>query len=184
MDNGADLYRRFREGEQEAFTEIVEQYGHHLIFFINGFVGNITVSEDLMEETFCHLIFRKPKFNELSSFKTYLFSIAKNKAFEYRRKAARDVYSPLENHGEREDEKQLEDIVIKSEQNKQLYSAIRKIGGEYAAVIHLLYFEDMSYKSAGKVLGKSEKQISNLAYRAKQALKKIMEKENFNYEDY
>ena len=59
MDNGASSYRRFLNGNENGFVEIVEQYGANLIFFINGFVRNIAVAEDLMEETFCDLIFNK-----------------------------------------------------------------------------------------------------------------------------
>ena len=34
MDNGAASYRRFIDGDQEAFGEIVDLYRENLIFFI------------------------------------------------------------------------------------------------------------------------------------------------------
>ena len=36
-------------------------------------------------------------------------------------------------------------------------------------VIHLIYFEDLSYDEAGKVMKKSRKQVDNLLYRAKKS---------------
>ncbi len=89
MDNGASSYRRFLNGDESGFVEIVEAYGANLIFFINGMVGNITAAEDLMEETFCDLIFYKSRYKGKSSFKTYLFAIARNKAATYLKKNSR-----------------------------------------------------------------------------------------------
>ena len=49
--------------------------------------------------------------------------------------------------------------------------------------MYLVYFEDMSYKEAAQVMGKSEQQMTNLVYRGKQSLKTILEREGFVYED-
>lgn len=89
MDNGASSYRRFLNGDENGFVEIVEQYGASLIFFINGFVGDFAAAEDLMEETFCDLIFHKNRYKGKASFKTYLFAIARNKAVTYLKKRSR-----------------------------------------------------------------------------------------------
>ena len=45
------------------------------------------------------------------------------------------------------------------------------------AAVHLVYFEELSYEDAAKVLGKSKKQIDNLLYRAKTALRNALGKE-------
>ena len=34
MDNGASSYRRFLDGDETAFREIMEEYHHGLVFFI------------------------------------------------------------------------------------------------------------------------------------------------------
>ena len=41
----------------------------------------------------------------------------------------------------------------------------------------------MSYKEAGKVLGRSESQVTNLVHRGKKSLKEILRKEGFEYDD-
>ena len=58
-----------------------------------------------------------------------------------------------------------------------------KINSEYRTVLYLLYFEQMSYDEVALVLKKNPKQIKNLAYRGKQALKSIMEQGGFSYEE-
>ena len=183
MDNGASSYRRFLNGDESGFVEIVEAYGANLIFFINGMVGNITAAEDLMEETFCDLIFYKSRYKGKSSFKTYLFAIARNKAATYLKKNSRTAPLSIEDYDkELVDLDYLENAVIKEEEKRQLYSAMNKVSSDYRTIIHLLYFEDMSYEEAALVLRKNGKQIKNLAYRAKLSLKSEMEKGGFIYE--
>ena len=45
---------------------------------------------------------------------------------------------------------------------------------EMQAVIHLVYFEQLSAEDAGKVLKKNRKQVYNLLYRAKAELRKLL----------
>jgi len=184
MDNGASSYCRFLDGDESGFTELVEMYAYNLIFFINGFVNNVATAEDLMEETFCDLIFYKSRFNGKSLFKTYLFSIARNKAVDFIRKNARASNVCIDDmEPQLEDFEQLENRVVEDEYKMQINKALVKINPEYRMVLHLIYFEDMTYEQTSLILHKNSKQIKNLAYRAKQALKGVMEKEGFVYEE-
>ena len=58
-----------------------------------------------------------------------------------------------------------------------LRTALNGLREDYRTILHLLYFEELSYEQAAKVMKKSRKQIDNLAYRAKLALKVRLEKE-------
>ena len=49
---------------------------------------------------------------------------------------------------------------------------------EMATAVHLVYFEDMSYEDAAKVMKKTKKQVDNLLYRAKGALRATLGKES------
>ena len=73
--------------------------------------------------------------------------------------------------------------IFRDERNGQLYEAMEKLKKEYQEALYLVYFEDMSYKEAGKVLGRSESQVTNLVHRGKKSLKEILRKEGFEYDD-
>ena len=75
MDNGAISYRRFLEGDDNALEEIVEDYKDGLILFLNGYVNNIYIAEELTEDTFFRLITKRPRFSGKSSFKSWLYAI-------------------------------------------------------------------------------------------------------------
>lgn len=177
MDNGESSYRRFLDGDLDAFEEIIDAYGTGLIFFINGFVHNIDVAEEIMEDTFCDLIFYKNRYNNKAKFKTYLFAIAKHKACDYIKKEKKKGQVPIEDYMNRlTDLISVEDRIFENEEKKELYFAITQLNDVYRTFIYLRYFEDMSYDEIRHVLHKSPKQLKNISYRAKEALKAILEK--------
>ena len=56
------------------------------------------------------------------------------------------------------------------------------IKSDYSVVLELLYFEDMSYDEIERILRQTNKQIKNLAYRARLALKEELVKVGVEYE--
>ena len=74
MDNGASSYRRFLDGDKNAFDEILDLYRESLIFFINRFVHNLDTAEDLAADSFAELLVNPKRFNFSCSLKTYLFT--------------------------------------------------------------------------------------------------------------
>lgn len=177
MDNGESSYRRFLDGDESAFREILDMYSENLIFFINRYVNNISVAQELSEDVFVEILIHKRRYNFRTSLKTYLFAIGRNKAVSYLRRCARKpeyAYEYIENEADR---KNLEDEFIKKEQERKLHEALEKLNSDYKTVLHLVYFENMSNGEAATVMKKSKKQIENLLYRAKQALRKELERE-------
>ena len=80
MCTGAESYDRFLNGNKTGMQELVELYRDGLILYINSFVGNIDEAEDVAEDVFVELVVKKPRFNHKSSFKTWLYGIARHKA--------------------------------------------------------------------------------------------------------
>ena len=60
--------------------------------------------------------------------------------------------------------------------------ALEEIKPEYKQVLWLFYFEEFSVPDIAKIIRKSKNNTSVLLHRAKAALKKQLEKENFDYE--
>lgn len=167
--------------QEQNIEKMVEKYSNSLLLFINSIIHNIHISEDLMEDSFVQIILKKKIFKDETNFKAYLFKIGRNKAFNYLKRKSLLKIEVLEEYDDKIfDEKSLiEEILLKEEQKKYIKNAMQKLNREYREVLHLIYFEDMSYDMAGIVMKKSKKQIDNLTYRAKKQLKLIMEKEKF-----
>ncbi len=185
MDNGASSYRRFRQdGDEQGLAEIICKYRDGLIFYLNSFVNNLSVAEELAEETFVILGVKKPKDKNRGSFKTWLYTIGRNTALNYIKKNKRIVSVSISEIEELSDPYQnLEESFIKEEKKLKLHRAIKKLKPEYSQVLYLTYFEDFSNKETARLLNKSVHNAETLVYRARIALKKQLEKEDFEYEE-
>ena len=64
MDNGASSYRRFLDGDDSGIVEIIRDYKDGLILFLNRYVNNLHVAEELAEDTFFRIVTRRPGFAE------------------------------------------------------------------------------------------------------------------------
>lgn len=86
MHNGESSYRRFVEGDQSAFDELMDAYRDRLIFFIKGYVGSAEEAQDIAMDTFVEILVHPGRFRFKSSFKTYIYSVARHKAVDFLRK--------------------------------------------------------------------------------------------------
>ena len=59
---------------------------------------------------------------------------------------------------------------------------MNKLKPEYAQVLYLIYFEGFTNDETAQIMKKTKKQVIDLLYRAKAALKKQLEKEGYNYD--
>lgn len=175
MDDGALSYRRFLDGDESGFDEILRLYHDNLIFFINRYVNNFATAEDLAADTFMELLVHKKRYSFKSSFKTYLFSIAHHKAVDWIRRERRYVSLPMEEMPEDvTDADEIERAVIADEEMRKIRHLSASLSEDYATYIHLSVFEEMDNDEIARIMKKSKKQIANIAYRAKNALKEAM----------
>ena len=178
MDNGASSYRRFLAGDSGGLVEIVAQYADGLILFLRPIVGDLHTAEDIAEETFAKLIVKKPKYTDQGSFKTWLFTIGRNLALDYVRKNTREILSDKEPPAVLISEQEsLESAYIRNEEKATLLRAINALKPEYAEVLRLTYFEELSNRQTAKIMHKSVHAIENLNSRARAALKEYLFKE-------
>ena len=184
MDNGASSYRRYLDGDDTGLSEIVKEYKDGLMLYLDQFVNNFCVAEELTEDTFFRLITKKPKFFGRSSFKSWLYAIGRNVAVDHIRHSSKLMNTPVEEMDSYiSDGKSLEQAYIKEERKIALHSALAKLAPDYRQVLWLVYFEDFSNREVAVVMKKSDRQIKNLLYRAKKTLKAELDKEGFIYED-
>ena len=178
MDNGESSYRRFLEGDKSAFDAILRLYLDSLVFFVDRYVRDIYTAEDIAIDVFTYVLMHPQRYNFKSSLKSYLFMLGRCKAIDHLRRRSRLQQVEL-NENECADFKSLEETLIESERKRALSSAIEALPQDMRAAVHLVHFEGLSYEEAGAVLKKNQKQIGNLLYRAKRALKESLVGEEF-----
>lgn len=174
------IYSRFlKEQDETLLAELLDRHGQSLVLFLNGMVQNMEDAEELMLDSFAviasgtvHYTVRKD-----STFKTWLFAIARNKAKMLLRKR-KFVFTSIDEEV-LADKNLPESEVFDKEERKELYKALSEINKDYRQVLYLTYFEDMKPEEIARVLNKSIKQIYNLTARGREALKTVLERNGF-----
>ncbi len=175
-DVGADLYRKWLGGDGTAFDKIIEIYHDALIFFAYGIVKNFADAEDIAADVFADVIVHPKRYFFGCSLKTYLFSMARNKAVDRIRRRGRFSAADINESEESiSDGKLLEDKLIADEKAKAVRDALKEINPEYATALKLTYFYGFSGDEICIIMNKNKKQMTNLLYRGKEALKKALE---------
>ena len=170
-----NLYRRYLDGDDAGLDTLIKKYGDPLTLFIDGYLHDVHESEELMLDVFAYLFTKKPGIRD-GGFKAYLYKTARHMAL--RRKSKRNYLFSLDDLSNEPDGKMLaEEVIGTKERNRILHLCMKELNSDYREVLYLTYFEDLSYAQAAEVTGKTEKQITNLVYRGKKSLRKLLERE-------
>ena len=177
MDNGASSYRRFLNGDESAFEDIMKEQFRGLVFFIDGFVHDTHAAEDIAIDTFSDLVVHRHRYNFKVTLKTYLYMVGRSRALDYIKHRKVIEFTELSELQTVADDEVLEETVLKSEQKRRIHAALAKLPRDMREVVHLIYFDEMTYEEAAKVMRKNRKQVDNLLYRAKKELRVILGKD-------
>ena len=183
MGNDADRYRRFLDGDDYGMEELIRDYKDGLVLYLNSYLNDFSSAEDCVQDTFIKLAVKKPKYRGGSSFKTWLYTIGRNTALSYLRKRKRKNDILIDECRMIAAEADLERDYLKEERKITVRKAIRRLKTEYQQALYLTYFEGFSYAEAAEVMKKSGKQIENLLYNARKALRSELEKDGDSYEE-
>lgn len=176
-------YRRFLAGDESAFGEIVREYSDQLLYFTYRIVGNFRDAEEITADAFVQIAVKKRAFRGDSSLRTYLFAVGRNKAVDMIRRNASRHELLAEDAELIGDTETLEGRILRTERDRMLHRAIAELCEDYRCVLNLVYFQEMSAEEAARVMKKSRKQTENLIWRARKALKAILEKDGYGYEN-
>jgi len=173
------LIDSFIDGDKTSFEELMIEYQESAIAFAKRYVIDEYIAEDIAQEAFAYIFVHREKYKRKYSFKTYLFTIIKNKSIDYIRKNKRINF--LENMEPKNysaaiiDENYLsaENEVMKKEEIEVVKECLKQLKADYRTVLYLYEYEDLSYKEIAKIMNKNIAQIKILMFRARKKLGEI-----------
>lgn len=164
----------FRKSSEENFKKIYEANFNYVYSFIYSRVaGNKEVTEDIVQETFLSAFKGEAKFKGISSYKTWLCGIARNKILNYYRDNIKnDKLSYIDELDCMEDTADVEMSVINDESRKIVLDTLNNIKPVYSCALILKYMDEYSIKEIAEFLSKTPKSIDGILQRAKVSFKK------------
>jgi len=177
------LIRRIREGDAEAWAELIDRFEGRLLAFVQGRTRDRNAAEDVVQETFIGLLTSLPNYDSRRPLESYLFSIAAHKLTDLLRREGRRPTVPLMPPGEstsgwqpqgyqrgpsslaRSAERHhLEDAALVAAMRKQIDHCRRRGQWEKLQCAELLFVRGLSNKETAAVLDLSEQTVANHKY--------------------
>ncbi|MRG88323.1 RNA polymerase sigma factor [Salinibacillus xinjiangensis] len=151
----------------EWFYEYNKDIYHFLLYYVGS--GDI---EDLVQEVFLRAMKGLDSYQEKSSPKTWLLSIARNVGIDEVRKRKRSKVKHVIGVGKYEpkDDQSPEKILQLNEENRILYQAIQSLRVNYRDVILLRAIKEMSVSETATILNWNENKVRITYHRALKAL--------------
>ncbi|MBG9941675.1 RNA polymerase sigma factor [Brevibacillus formosus] len=151
-----------------------QQYGNDVYNYLAYFTGRRDV-EDLVQEVFSKALRALSSYEGRAQPKTWLLTIARHAAIDYRRKQKMMDWFPenvlrLLTSKERTPEKAL----VLKEQLQEAYEAMNHLKSTYREVLILRLIEGASTTETAEILGWTETKVSTTLHRAIKELQKQM----------
>ncbi len=180
MDDNQSV-KNFLEGNDAAFEELVKKYLKPIYNFLYRLTNDRPAAEDISQDAFLKAWKNLRRFDQKRNFKTWLFTIAKNTAFDHfkrKKEIPFAVFADEEGEsafGEIPDENILPDEVLeRSDMAEELDTILQKIPSQYGAILLLYYKEDFSLHEIAEILGEPYNTIKSRHRRALMTLKKAI----------
>jgi RNA polymerase sigma-70 factor, ECF subfamily len=179
-----ELILLYKDGKKETLKILINRYTKPLYNFTARLTNKIDAS-DIVQEIFIKVWKNIRHFDgEKASFKTWIFTIAKNSTTDFLRKKKSLLFSDL-NKSNDEDENSFaenipdenllpEESIQKLQDSEYLNKILKKLRPDYQEVLILHYQEEMTFEEIGKILNKPSNTVKSSHRRAIIELRKML----------
>ena len=178
------LIQRIRDGEHEAFYQLIRPYERRVYAATFAILRNEADADDSAQEAFLKAFKNIRQFRAEAKFSTWLIQIAVNEARMRRRKARPELVEPIEqenSEGENYTPRDFADwreipseVLERKEIREKLAAALASLGQIYREVFVLRDMEQLSIDETAKVLGISTAAVKTRLLRARLMLRDLL----------
>ncbi len=175
------LVKNYLSGNDAAFSALVKKYLKPVYNFLYQLTNDRSALDDLAQITFIKAWKNIKKFDHNRKFKTWLFTIAKNTAYDYfKRKKTIPFSNFIDAEGNNKLENISEDEILplelleKADAAKELENALAKIPGQYRIILLMRYKDDFSLQEISEVLNLPYNTVKSRHQRGLKALRQIL----------
>lgn len=161
------LIKNLRKGREDAYRQIVEEYGNRLLRTCYLILKDKEEAEDVVQETFIKVFQKMDSFRGNSNLYTWIYTIALNLSRDRLRKKKDTLTFEDEWVGNNDIEYQIEKGFDRELLRKKLF----EINSLYREVMVLFYFEELSIKEISNLLNEKEGTIKSKLSRGRNILK-------------
>jgi len=180
--NDKQLIEKFLAGDGQSFEFLLKKYLKPVYNFLYRLTSDTAALDDLTQTTFIKAWQNIKKFNLDKNFKTWIFTIAKNTAYDYFKKKKT---VPFANFIDAEGNNKLENIsdgdilplelLAKADAAKTLETALAKISDQYHLILTMHYKNDLTLREIAEILSLPYNTVKSQHQRGLKALRQILQ---------
>lgn len=171
------LIKAFKEGNQQAFEKLFEQYHRKLYAFLFRLLNSKEDAEEIVQETFIKIWEKREDFNEGYPFQSLLFKIAKNAFLNLnRKKVNRKVFEDHLNFLNEISSGNTDDYIIFKETTEIINTVIGGLPPKRKEIFLLRRIEGLSRKEIANKLEISIITVDSQLLKANKYLKEELKK--------
>ena len=177
----AEIIRQVLAGHHEKFADLVERYQAPLIHFLRRTLGSDEDVFDCAQEAFLAAYRNLSRYSEEHPFRAWLYTIARNKAFDLMRKRRREV--PLIVDENLVDHQPLpEEVWLEKEQATMLDEVLKELPEHYGQALYLRYRQELTYEEIALILEVPVSRVKTYLHRGKEKLRQHLERREIIHE--
>ena len=176
MANDKALISRAQSGDEQAFADLMRAHYAFVYAIVIGIVKNPHDAEEVVQDTFLNAYRGLAQYEEQTKFRSWLATIARNRALNWLRAQKMDTVSinEVEEHT-LQTPNTLDDQLIRDEQRELIRRAMGTLSQKDREIAHSYYLDGASYDELTRTHGLSYKAIAFRLSRAKQRLAKRLQ---------
>jgi RNA polymerase sigma-70 factor (family 1) len=162
-DNDRDLLLLISEGDEGAFKQLFEKYNGRLHTYLLKVTKSRESSEEIVMDVFLKLWHSRSILTEINNFSSFLFKVARNKAFDFLRLASKDkiLRELIWTEIEAADNSSSDDKLYLDELASQLDQVVSKLPYKRQFVYRLSREQHMTYDQIATHLNISKATVKN-----------------------
>lgn len=174
MEDDFALLDAWRAGDLEAGSKLFDRHFESIHRFLRHKVGDDT--DEVMQRTLLACVESRDRFRGASSFRTFLFGVARLELFShYRRRRKADAHTDLEQSTIQDLDPSPSVIVARHKEQQILHEGLRRLPVDLQIALELHYWENMSATEIATVLEIPAGTVKSRLRRAKEMLRETME---------
>lgn len=167
----SQLAHKARDGDQQAFAELVRLHQDGVFRFVLRMTGSRDEAMDLTQDTFIKAWQALPRWQPQAQFRTWLFQIARNGALDLLRRRETLQFIPIDDDAVFAAPQPTPEEQFDQRQRLGLLdAALRRLPPEHREVLLLREIEQLSYADIAAVLQVNEGTVKSRIARARAAL--------------
>lgn len=168
-----------KKGNKNSFEKLVLKHRRNAVGFAYGFLKDIHMAEDIVQESFASIYIHRHKYKPKNSFKTYLFAIVRNKSIDFIRKNKNYSSVNLEKIPILSTELEPYEILERKEEVSYSIELLNKLNQDYRTAFYLYEVDGFTYKEIGEIMDKSLAQVKIIIYRARRKIQKLVKEVSY-----